>query len=985
MLTPCAGRSGGSDLTIERPGAAQYRGGMAPWVPVALPPRFVAARRTRLVGRRYELGVLETVWERVCQGVGQVLLVGGEPGAGKTRLAAEAAGVLHEQDAAVLVGTATKDAGVPYQPFVELLDHLFLASGPGTLDVAGELRLLSRHAARHLPDPAAPVGEGRRDLFEAVAGLLRSITRERPLVVVVDDLHWSQLPTVALLEHVVHSCVDTPTLVLVTFRTTAPDRSDELSARLADLHRLDGVRRVDLAGLDTEAIAEFVCDHAGVSPAAARAPAAILRDRTGGNPFFLRETWLDLERRGGVAALRGPQRVPATLGDTVAARLAGLGEQLRETVELAAVIGESVDLPTLVRAGPADRDASMDAVDAAVAVGVLEPVAATTDRYAFVHSLTRQAVLDRLPQARCTALHARVAQTLEARGDATLTPRIAHHYLAAHVLGFHEQALRHATAAARLAVHTLAFEEAALWFERAAALPETPEDVRAQLSFDAAANHVRAGDSARAREIYERLTTVADPLVRLEAAMGLEEATARPGLADNRAADLLGAALDGCGLAPDDLLRVRALGSLGRALAFAGRHDEGRAVGSRAVDAAHRSGDRSTLVHTLKTSLWHGLAPGLADVQLARSIELARLCAQVGDRETGSVAAFHRAIVSYLAGRPDDLAEAATDLHRAAASLGQPWHTYFAGCIAQGRAFCRGDFAQAEQRATATLQLGEAFGDDGIDGSHGVQMFMLHRETGRLDVARRYLTGRETFADRWVAGLLALYTELDVTEGTRRALAHLLDGDLAAHVTDAHWPIELAFLIEGALALGDRDAALALRPFLAVYAGMNLAGGQLVAMFGSADRYLARVAVLLGDGDSAERHFAAALAMDRRMGSVVHVAETLAAHALAVHATDPARARLLATEARALAEPIGQVRVLRSLDGLACSAGPAPLTAREAEVLGLVAEGLSNREIAARLFISANTAANHVRSILMKTGTANRTQAARYATEHELA
>jgi predicted ATPase len=101
---------------------------MAPWIPVALPPRFVAARRTRLVGRRYELGVLETVWERVCHGAGQVLLVGGEPGAGKTRLAAEAAGVLHEQGVAVLVGTATKDAGVPYQPFVELLDHLFLAS-----------------------------------------------------------------------------------------------------------------------------------------------------------------------------------------------------------------------------------------------------------------------------------------------------------------------------------------------------------------------------------------------------------------------------------------------------------------------------------------------------------------------------------------------------------------------------------------------------------------------------------------------------------------------------------------------------------------------------------------------------------------------------------------------------------------------------------------------------------------------------------------
>jgi predicted ATPase len=235
--------------------------------------------------------------------------------------------------------------------------------------------------------------------------------------------------------------------------------------------------------------------------------------------------------------------VPATLGDTVAARLAGLDERVRETVDLAAVIGDGIDLPTLVRAGSADRDVSMDAIDAAVAVCVLEPVVGTGDRYAFVHSITRQVVLDRLPHTRCTALHARVAQTLEAHGDPALAPRIAHHYLAAHVLGHHERARHYAVAAARQAAHSLAFEEAALWFDRAATLPDTPEDVRAQLSFEAATNHVRAGDFARAREIYVRLTTMADPLVRLRAAMGLEEAVGRPGLADCRAADLLAGAL----------------------------------------------------------------------------------------------------------------------------------------------------------------------------------------------------------------------------------------------------------------------------------------------------------------------------------------------------------------------------------------------------------------------------------------------------------
>ena len=221
----------------------------------------------------------------------------------------------------------------------------------------------------------------------------------------------------------------------------------------------------------------------------------------------------------------------------------------------------------------------MDAIDAAVAVGVLEPVAgARGTATAFVHSITRQVVLDRLPHTRCTALHARVAQTLEAHGDPALAPRIAHHYLAAHVLGHHERARHHAVAAARQAAHSLAFEEAALWFDRAATLPETPEDVRAQLSFEAATNHVRAGDFARAREIYERLTTMADPLVRLEAAMGLEEAVARPGLADCRAADLLAGALADSGLDPDDPRHVRGQGSLGPG-ARVRRPDRARAAG----------------------------------------------------------------------------------------------------------------------------------------------------------------------------------------------------------------------------------------------------------------------------------------------------------------------------------------------------------------------------------------------------------------------
>jgi DNA-binding CsgD family transcriptional regulator len=193
----------------------------------------------------------------------------------------------------------------------------------------------------------------------------------------------------------------------------------------------------------------------------------------------------------------------------------------------------------------------------------------------------------------------------------------------------------------------------------------------------------------------------------------------------------------------------------------------------------------------------------------------------------------------------------------------------------------------------------------------------------------------------------------------------------------------LVFMAEGALLVHDLAALQTLRPLLREYEGFNLMNGTLIGTFGSADRYLARVAGALGERDEAARHFDVAREMDERMRSVVHLAETLAHRArFAAADGDSDGAREDAARARALAEPIGQVRVLRLLEALGEPDRPDGLTEREVEVLRLLAAGLSNQDIGKRLHISANTAANHVRSILMKTGAANRTQAAIYATQH---
>ncbi|OBF54816.1 hypothetical protein A5787_04425 [Mycobacterium sp. 852002-50816_SCH5313054-b] len=964
---------------------------MAQWVPPPLPAELLARRRGPLVGREAELAAFERAWERVEGGDRQAVFIGGEPGAGKTRLAAEVAGTLAGHDVAVLVGRSTADEDVPYAPFAEALDRLLVAAPPGSMadllaDAGPQLRRMSTQVDRHLPDaePVLEVGSPRQALFDAMTGFLRRLAVDRPIALILDDLHWAQLPTLAMLERVLIGCADVRLLVVSTFRTTEPDRSDELTTRLAELHRFDGVRRLDLAGLDTEAIAEFVSRTQQLAPASARTTAALLRDKTGGNPFFLTELVNDLEVRGGLATLSAQHTVPASIGDAIARRLSGLGAGVRKVIEQAAVLGETFDLPALIAAGDTDLSATLAAVDAAEGVGLIRPARDSDGEFSFVHALTREAVVGGMAASRLRIMHARAAEALEGRADPSVVPRLANHYLRAHVLGYHEQALRYAHQAARMAEKSMAYEDAARWFERAASLPELSRADRARLDLDAAANHVRAGDFARSRAIYERLSAMDDPLIRLGAAVGYEEANWRRAQSDSTAADLLAAALETCGLTTDDLRYIQALGSFGRALAFAGEAERAREVGSSAIDRARAAADPAVLMHTLKASLWHGLTPELCEIQAERSAEVSRMALERRNYEVLGASSHFRAMVSYLAGSPDDLAASTADMRRAGEAIGQPVFGFVGACVEQALAFLRGDFTGAHRWADIALRTGDLFDADDTKGSNGVQMFMIQRETGELKNFAEFIDGSETFAGRWVPGLLALYTELGCEAGMTRALNHLINRKLGDRTNEAQWPMELVFMVEAALELGNREALHALRPYVSRYAGKNLVAGQFVALFGSADRYLARMAALDGDNAAAERHFGAALEMDRRMGSVVHISETLARKALFAAARgDTEEARSLADEARVLAAQIGQSRVVALVDSL-LSVGPDGLTGREVEVLRLLAEGLSNRAIGERLYISTNTAANHVRNILIKTGAANRTQAAMYAADHEL-
>lgn len=957
---------------------------MTSWVPPPLPARWLGQPRPSFVGRRHELDVIEAAWAAVGNGARQVIFVGAESGAGKSRLAVEVALGLHRLGAAVLIGGCVAELGPPYQPFEDPVDQLRIAVLAGALPVedlqerpreviAERLgTLVGRHRAE-VPQPA-PIDE-RREIYTALVSVLRAACAQQPLVLLLEDVHWAGSTSLQLLTHVIERTAESRLLILVTHRTTAPDRSGQLLGTIASLYRLDGVRRLDLAPLATEDIAEYLVREGRVSPAQAGPAAVLLRDQTGGNPFLLREVWLDLNRRGGVRALRtaAVPTAPPVVQDMLQQRTAGLTEAVRQALGVCAVLGEDVDAAALLAL--VGRDEGLVALDALVGTGLLEAVSGADDSYRFVHALVRQAVLDRLPSLQRARHHEQVATVLEEQ--AGRVEQLAHHFAAAHLLGHTEKAVHYLVEAARVAERGLAYAEAGRLLERAAGLCRE-QFQREEYQMRAARMFYLACEFTRSQALFRQIATQGDDRLRLRAATSYEETAWFIEGSGQRALDLLTAAIRN--VVPDstDPDQILAAAGIARATALTGAHERAETLISEAIDQARATGDPELLGGALSASLQVGFRPSANRVKYPRAMELSRLIGRYGRWIHLGPAAYHRAVIAYQDGDLAALAEARRDLDLTCEFAGQKyWWTYMGGCIDFGLLLARGRLAEADRFCQSLLELGETFDAGNADGPYGIQSFMLHRESGAIEKVRPLISGEEAGTDYWAPALLAMYTQLKMPAPTARLLRHVLRADLDP--TSARWPGVIAFAAEAALQLGDPALAVPVRPLLNEYAGLNLVMGPFVAVFGAADRYIAGLDSLLGVG-TPDDTFAAALALDVRTGARLHQAHTLAAWA--VHARrhgDVEHAGALERDAREIAEPAGMVRALALIDppnGGSSRPRPDGLTEREVEVLHLLGEGLSNRDIARRLTISENTAANHVRAVLMKTGSSNRTQAA---------
>ena len=495
------------DSPIERPGLPAMLTGPGPFV-----------------GRGRELEGLVSVWQTALAGGMHAVLIAGEPGVGKTRLAGEWSRQAYEQGAVVLYGRCDEDLGAPYQPFAEALRSLVPCLGAKRLrGLRGVEALLALVPGLTdvLPDLATPTRADpdteRYALFDAVVALCELASASAPVVLILDDLHWAAKPTLLLLRHLLRFGDHAHVQIVGTYRSTDLDRSHPLAAMLADLHRSASsgtANRIQLSGLDEDDVTAYVAEAGYDDEELARALASV----TGGNPFFLIEALRHVDETGGVW---DPSTLPQGVRETVSRRLSRLSAETNTALAAAAVVGSRFALDLVEQV--VDQDL-VDAFDEACKAGIV--IEEPGGRYRFNHAIVRQSLLAELASVRRMRLHQRIAKTLEtqAGADDELLAELAYHYFECAWAGNAAKAVLYCRRAADQAMARLGYEGAAELYDRAVhALEELDEelpdrdDQAAELLIARCEALLAAGDVASAGSAVSQLQAATVDSARLAA------------------------------------------------------------------------------------------------------------------------------------------------------------------------------------------------------------------------------------------------------------------------------------------------------------------------------------------------------------------------------------------------------------------------------------------------------------------------------------
>jgi class 3 adenylate cyclase/tetratricopeptide (TPR) repeat protein len=911
-----------------------------------LPQPLEEGTRLDFSGREEELEAVLLALKQAVAGERQTVLLAGEPGIGKTRLAREAALTAHAQGATVLFGGCEEELGAPYQPVAQALEWFVAHCPPDQLATrlgryAGELTRLSPGLATVLPDlpgqlTADPETERYR-LYEAVASWLCEAAEPGGLVLVLDDVHWAARPTLTLLQHLLNATARAKLLVVGTYRDTDLDRAHPLSALLADLRRTPGVGRISLGGLNREEVARLVSHAAGHElDEGERAISDAIYAETEGNPFFVRETLRHL-RESGTIYLRdgrwvsdvGPSEIglPEGVREVVGRRLNRLSAEANSALTVGAVVGRDFRLDTVVAVTGLDEDVALSGIDEAVEARLVDEIG--VGRYRFAHALVRSTLYDELSVTRRARMHRAVGEYLEsARSDDVAS--LAHHFAAA-ASGDVTKAVRYAALAGDRAQKQLAYDQAATFYQQALDLLDDTVGVaetgdrqqRCGLLVALGEAQRRSGDPAHRQTLLD-----ASALAR---SVGATDLLVRAALANNRGfwsvagevdherIDVLKAALDAVGPG-DSVERALLLGVLGGELMFDPDAENREEYGREATDIARRLGDTAALADVLVVAGPSKFFPWTIDEGVADVDDLLAIT----DEATTPVQALWANLWLYVmrsaVGDIERAAEGLANATRLADALGEPILRWVVTSWRATLATVSNDVDEIERLAGEALALGTRCAQPDAATWVAGQMYMAARLRG---VAGDLLELVKSEADQypglpaWQVVLATVHCYRDQREEAQAILRRFVTPEEVRVPRDVLWIGVVAILLEIAAWLPDPELARPLYEELLPY--RRLATHTGVTFLGSSEYYLGMGAAALGRFDAAVEHFEAAVGWHRRFAAPAYLGVTYVELSRALRQRggpgDAERAEEALAQAQALADETGSAFITRRMAG----------------------------------------------------------------------